>query len=234
MPAPLDIAGKTFARLTAISLVSADKQGRVWLFRCDCGETITTRASAVVSGHAKSCGCLQREKAGHSSATARAVKAANAPSLADRFWSKVDRKSIDDCWPWKAAVRRADEGYGAFFLEGRHRPATHAAWFLTHGSMPPDGLVVCHECDNPRCCNPKHLFLGTNKENNDDKVSKRRHAFGERVGTAKLTEAQVLEIKAVKPAGKAPRGLKTKLAERFSVSPNTIADVWSRRWTHLN
>lgn len=232
MPAPIDISGQKFARLTAVRMVSTGPQGRAWLFKCDCGAEIVTRSSAVRRGKAKSCGCLQKEKAAKSAAIARAAKP--SPTLAERFWSKVDIRKPGECWPWKAAVRKAGEGYGAFYLNGRHRPATHAAWLLSHGELPPDGIVVCHECDNPPCCNPSHLFLGTNKQNNDDKVSKRRHAFGVRVGTAKLTEADVIEIKSQKPSGKAPNGLRENLAKRFGVSANTISDVWRRRWTHLN
>lgn len=168
-------------------------------------------------------------------AMARAAKAAKAPSLEERFWSKVDCRGLDECWPWNAAVRNKDEGYGAFYLEGRHRPATHAAWMLCNGALPPADMEVCHQCDNPACCNPKHLFLGTRKQNNDDKVAKGRQALGARVGTAKLTEAQAIEIKKMKPAhGRAPPGYRAEIAKRYGISPNTVTDVWSRRWTHLN
>lgn len=234
MPASRDLSGKRFARLTAVRFMSTGKQGHVWLFDCECGGQITTRASSVTGGHAKSCGCLQREKASKSAADARAAKAETAPSLEERFWSKVKRGALDECWQWTASVRNKDEGYGAFYLNGRHRPATHTAWLLRYGELPASGQVVCHSCDNPRCCNPDHLFLGTPLENNDDKVAKRRHVYGARVTTAKLTDPQAAEIKRLRPNGRAPRGLKAELASRFGVSEHTISDVWSRRWTHLN
>ena len=156
-------------------------------------------------------------------------------SLYERFWSKVVVGGSDECWFWQAGVRRKDEGYGAFWLDGRHQPAHRVAWMLTHGSAPQKGIVVCHRCDQPRCCNPVHLFLGTPKQNNDDKVKKRRHVFGERVNTAKLTEDQVVEIRAAKPKGRAANGYRRDLALRFDVSVYTISDIWGRpgRWSHL-
>lgn len=167
-------------------------------------------------------------------ARARAVYAATAPSLEERFWSKVDRRSPDECWPWRAAVRRKNEGYGAFYFKGRHHPAGRIAWFLAKGEMPEPGVVVCHECDNPPCCNPAHLFLGTNQQNTADKVAKGRQAKGSHNGFSKLNEEQVREIKRLKPIGRSPYGFRSELAARFSVSPATITDVWSRRWKHIS
>lgn len=164
---------------------------------------------------------------------ARAAKASKSGPPADRFWSKVDKRGAGQCWPWMAAVRNPKDGYGAFWLNGRHHPSNRIAWALSRGQIP-DGMVVCHKCDNPSCCNPDHLFLGTPKENNDDKVSKKRHCFGERNGFSRLTEADVSEIKSQKPQGRAAHGLRKRLASKYGVSAATITDVWSRRWTHLN
>lgn len=164
---------------------------------------------------------------------ARAAKAAKQPPLDERFWSKVDRKGDDECWPWTASVRRADEGYGAFWMNGRHHPSNRVAWEMTFGKVP-SGHVVCHRCDNPPCCNPRHLFVGTSQENNADKVSKKRHAIGSRNGFSILTEKTASEIKKLKPIGRAPSGYKQEISRRFGVSPATISDVWRRRWTHVN
>jgi len=162
---------------------------------------------------------------------ARAAKAAKAGSIADRFWRKVDKRGPEDCWPWIACARKPTEGYGAFWFDGRHHPAPKIAWYLTFGNLP--ALQTLHRCDNPTCCNPSHLFLGTNVENNADKVAKRRHVFGSRQVKAKLTETDALEIKRLKPAGRAPYGFRTELAARFGVKPGTITDIWIRSWKHI-
>lgn len=234
MGIPIDLTGQRFGRLVAQTLVSSDAQGRRWLFHCDCGESVTTRASAVRYGKAQSCGCLQKEKASENASIARAEKQKNAPSLHDRFWSKVERLGVDDCWRWLASFRRKDEGYGAFHFKGRHHPASRMAWIFTHGNIEGENIEVCHSCDNPRCCNPRHLFLGDHLINNDDKVSKGRHAFGERSGTAKLTEKEAIEIKRLKPTGRCPYGFRSSLAAKFNVSSGTITDIWTRSWTHLD
>ncbi len=148
---------------------------------------------------------------------------------APRFWAKVDMRGEDECWPWRAAVRRSDQGYGAFWLDGRHQPANRVALILSGVDMS-DGMEACHRCDNPACCNPKHLFPGTRKTNNDDKVAKGRHVHGERVHTAKLTEEQVAFIRAQRPAGgKLPNGRGQELAKQFGVRVSHVSDILAGR-----
>jgi len=100
-------------------------------------------------------------------------------------------------------------------------------WELTHGAIA-DGLRVCHRCDNPRCCNPNHLFLGTQKENVHDCIQKgRRNAFG----IQKLTEANVLAIRALWAEG---RLTQKQIGHRFNVARNTVsAIVTGKAWQHL-
>lgn len=154
-------------------------------------------------------------------ALARAALAAKRPCLSDRFWSKVDRSCATGCWPWTAGVRRKDEGYGAFWMGRKHRPAHRVAWELTFGGITDPEMVVCHRCDNPPCCNPSHLFLGTQLQNNDDKVAKRRHPVGERHHNALLTTAEVLEIRAAPKF----RGYRVSLAAKFGVRPELITEI---------
>jgi hypothetical protein len=149
----------------------------------------------------------------------------------DRFWSKVDRSG--DCWLWTGYRRRL--GYGEVQVPGLKRPRlTHrVAWELTNGPIP-DGLSVCHACDNPPCCNPAHLFLGTHQENMQDAGRKgilsKSGTYGTANGLAKLTEAQVREIRALTDAGVHQR----VVAKRFGVGLTAVGAIFRREtWRHV-
>ena len=147
-----------------------------------------------------------------------------------RFWNKVTRGAPNDCWPWRAAVDK--KGYGKLGIGPRGRGwefAHRVSWTLHHGSVPA-GKQVLHDCpmgDNPRCVNPKHLWLGDVSANMQDKIQKDRHQYGARCTYAKLTEAQVLAIRA---DGRSD----TILAPQYNVSRGTIHKIRNRlRWKHL-
>lgn len=161
---------------------------------------------------------------------ARAAAAAKRGTVQERFWRKVDKRGAEECWPWLASVRRKEEGYGAFWLDGRHQPANRVALLLS-GRAVPAGMVACHRCDNPRCCNPSHLFVGTPGDNNADKVAKLRHARGQKHGCAKLSDAAVAEIVSSRPNGskRLPNGMPALLAARFGVSRAYISALFSTR-----
>lgn len=103
---------------------------------------------------------------------------ANAIPVADRFWSKVDFSTPDDCWRWTGGYRHE---YGQFHLEGRNAYAHRVAAMLVHGDLP-DDAVVLHRCDNPACVRPDHLAVGTQADNIGDMADKGRwrnqHAIG--------------------------------------------------------
>lgn len=89
-----------------------------------------------------------------------------------RFWAKVDTAGgIDACWPWSG--NRIAKGYGIFTHRGRNAGAHRTAYQYAVGQIP-DGLWVLHRCDNPPCCNPAHLWLGTATDNNRDMIAKGR------------------------------------------------------------
>lgn len=162
---------------------------------------------------------------------ARQAKTLKTPPLQDRFWSKVDRRGDDECWPWIAAKRDSKRGYGAFWYQGRHRQATYMALILS-GATVPDGLMVRHECDNPSCCNPKHLLVGTHADNMADKTARGRQVRGERSAKAKLTREQVDFIRAQKPDGvkQLKRGAAAEIAKRFGISKQYVSEVFKRGW----
>lgn len=126
-----------------------------------------------------------------------------------RFWSKVAITAHPDrCWEWQAGCNKY--GYGKFKRNTQPCRAHRVAWELINGDIP-DGLHVLHTCDNRKCCNPKHLFLGTNQDNMDDKVAKgRQHKVptGERHPNHKISREQMHDIrKRYNAGGISHRGL---------------------------
>jgi hypothetical protein len=158
-----------------------------------------------------------------------------------RFWSYVDKTPGQgpkgECWKWTKGTHGR---YGGFSLsEGprgswRYRTllAHRVAFFLATGYWTP--LYVCHTCDWPLCCNPSHLFEGTAKQNYQDAAIKGRSAKGERIGTSKLTPAQVLEIRRLRA-----EGMKLAIiAKRFDVSSSHVSLITGKRkvggsWSHI-
>lgn len=146
---------------------------------------------------------------------------------ADRFLAKIARGADDECWPWMG--KRDRDGYGRFrpTWRGVDHQSHRFSWVLVHGPIPA-GLVVCHACDNPPCCNPAHLFLGTMADNNRDRDIKQRTAHGERIAQAKLTTASVRLMRTSYAAGGVTQ---RELAVAFGVSPATVSYVTSgKRW----
>lgn len=155
--------------------------------------------------------------------------------LADRFWEKVDKSG--DCWIWMAARNKG--GYGQFSMlvrgKGQMRKAHRVSYELAFGSVPPE-MDVCHDCDNPACVNPAHLFLGTHTDNMQDKMAKGRHVpggppNGEQNHMAKLTSGKVREIRGLYAAGGTSY---MKLGQLFGVSASTISEIVKREiWCHV-
>jgi|SRR5579872_904172 len=157
------------------------------------------------------------------------------PSLSDRdierFWSHVDVRGPDECWPWKAS--RNKTGYGQFMLgkpNNRCWLASRIAFRVTHGedAYP---LSVLHSCDFPACCNGKHLFKGDQLDNMRDASRKGRINQGSNNYWAKLSDEKVRQIRNIHASGSLDM---EHIAKRFRVTPSLISMIISRRiWRHI-
>ena len=148
------------------------------------------------------------------------------------FWNRVDKVSNPNgCWDWTAGLDK--KGYGYFWFNNKmiksHRFSAELA------GMNIDGLFVCHHCDNPKCVNPQHFFIGTNLDNMRDMFAKGRRPdvrkLGEDHGMAKLSEVDVRYIRA---NCKNDRKEFQKYALIYKVHPDTIANVVrNNTWRHI-
>jgi hypothetical protein len=154
-------------------------------------------------------------------------------TLNERFWSKVDKTG--DCWIWKGTKTRA--GYGVKIINHKAYYVHRLMWGSLNGEIP-NGMEICHRCDNPPCIRPEHLFLGSQADNTRDAIKKGRlDNYGEKNGMAKLTSAQVREIKRVyvhSPRGQTSHGKKNSqayLASLYDVTRYAIrAIVNGKTW----
>lgn len=152
---------------------------------------------------------------------------ARTMTLAERLARHVQRRGDADCWEWSG--NRDKFGYGR--IDGRREGifyAHRAAWVVANGAIP-EGLYVLHKCDNPPCCNPAHLWLGTYKENSEDRQRKGRgkqhpdwphlpRVTGDKHHSCKIADEQALEIYRSQERV-------TDLAKRYGVTLGTISAI---------
>lgn len=156
-------------------------------------------------------------------------------TLEERFWNKVDIRGPDDCWEWTGG-RAHKLPYGLFRVskdpKASPKPAHRVSWQLTNGPIP-EGMFVCHHCDNPPCVNPAHLFLGTPADNLIDMRAKGRGPKpirGEAMPTSKVTADDVREIRQRVAAGE----MQSELALEFGLTKSGINRIWLRHtWAHI-
>jgi hypothetical protein len=152
----------------------------------------------------------------------------------ERFWSKVAKSGPADCWNWTGAqFYGRDAGYGKLLWQSKPMPiwrrAHRVAWELTYGPITNPKICVCHTCDNPLCCNPAHLWLGTIAANNYDREAKGRGAshLGQLNPNAKINEKIAEEIREAVKMGETQSGV----ARRYGISqPHVWKIVHGWHW----
>lgn len=150
-------------------------------------------------------------------------------TYAEKFWTQVDVKGLNDCWEFQGKLD--DRGYG-YFNVGPHQVLAHRVAYVYIYGLMPEKLYVCHRCDNPKCSNPFHLFLGTPSDNIQDMLRKKRNnpARGERSGKAVLSEANVIRMRRMYREGVSQKDL----ALTFGISRKQISCIVNRvQWAHV-
>ena len=143
-----------------------------------------------------------------------------AKNFEERFWAKVKKQGLDECWVWIAAVD--GKGYGMIRRNGRLLKAHRVSYELHYGQHPGE-FHVCHRCDNPSCVNPAHLWLGTNFDNHLDALRKGTY-------NRKLTAKKAKEIRALYESGKN----QTEIAEIYGIDPSHVSDIVNgKKWFHV-
>lgn len=160
------------------------------------------------------------------------MKARKLKPLAERFWSKVDKRGPDECWNWTATLN--NRGYGQLGENARLVYAHRVSWKLNAGPIPA-GVCVLHRCDNRPCVNPAHLFLGTQADNMADmarkgRADRLRKAKGEQCWNARLSVGDVSYIRSPAVVGLTDKDL----SRYFGVSEATVNHARSgRSWKSI-
>jgi Pectobacterium phage endonuclease len=157
------------------------------------------------------------------------VRTGRPPNHPVDLWRRVQIGEADACWPWQGYVPPG--GYGQISIKRRGVLVHRLAYELATGREPGD-LFVCHSCDNKACCNPAHLFLGTNGDNQRDASKKGLLAHGSRHPNAKLTEDDVREMRHRRDLGESQYAL----ARAFGIGRPQVAAITNRpeeNWAHV-
>lgn len=145
--------------------------------------------------------------------------------------------SSSGCWEYQGQIRNAAYGYFTIYVNGfspqKRKFSAHRVAYAYHNGVDPGALLVCHKCDNPRCINPEHLFLGAAKDNTQDMISKGRAADqkGGRNGAAKITDETALEVIALIKAGRNNK----QIAASLPVTHSMVSLIrLGKAWAHLH
>lgn len=208
------LEGKRFGKLVAIKYVKVKK----YLCQCDCGSQKIIQMRSLRKGYTTSCGCID------------SVDRQNYDEdMRGKLLNSIEKTS-SGCWEWKKSRHR--QGYGNFPYKRKVLLAHRVAWKLFKGDLD-DKILVCHRCDNPPCCNPDHLFLGTDRDNTRDAFAKGRvpRRKGEDHYCAKLTNEIILEIRRL-----ADEGMKyADISKKLNVKIGNISGIVTKNsWKHVD
>lgn len=187
--------------MTAIKWMRAEPGGSIWLCRCDCGKECEAPGGFLRMGRRKSCGCKTRgilsklKRVNFQCSAYGCIRSATSKQLCDMHYRRLTKHgslekpskkgpysvlqrlergsvmSISGCIEWVRGL--TVDGYGQLKIDG-HMVHAHRASWMQHRGQIPKGIFVCHRCDNPRCINVEHLFLGTALDNTRDCIQKGR------------------------------------------------------------
>lgn len=150
-----------------------------------------------------------------------------AVPLAERFWDRVAVGDPEECWPWTGPT--FGMGYGHVAQRKDSKGTHRVAYELANGPIP-KGLLVRHTCDNPPCCNPAHLLLGTPADNMRDRTERNRAPVGSKCVIARLVESDIPRVFELRAQGMTVRAI----GREFGVSGGTISAVLNRKtWKHV-
>lgn len=210
-----DITGQRFGRLTVVRYVDTVGHHKRWLCKCDCGKTTISWQLGLRKGSSKSCGCLKSDN------TTKRWSDYREPT----FWSRVNKNAANGCWEWIGTVEEGEfaSPYPQTNYDGKKYRVHRLAYTLLKGPIP-DGKMLLHSCDNPKCCNPDHLRPGTHQENMQDVVDRCRRLgmlAGEDNGRAKLTQEIADIIRERYSSGETQQ----QIADSYGISQHAVSKI---------
>ncbi len=213
MKRPQNLIGERFFKLKVIKFLGKGKRTTIWLCQCDCGNERICERSFLISKSIRSCGCQRvfDYEFDHE----------------ERFFKYVIKS--EGCWIWSGCKDK--KGYGQFNLKNKTMFSHRFSYELKYGKIP-EKMCVCHKCDTPSCVNPDHLFLGTNKENLRDMISKGRKIVrkGVEKNNSKMNDEKVKKMRELYDNGNTV----LQLSKLFQISESSTYYICKRKsWKHV-